>query len=40
MNKLDVIGVSKCFADKQVLEDISITLKEGELVCLLGISGA
>ena len=40
MNKLEVRGVSKRFADKQVLEDISITLKEGELVCLLGISGA
>ena len=40
MNKLEVRGVSKRFADKQVLEDISITLKEGELVCLLGVSGA
>lgn len=40
MNKLEVRGVSKRFADKQVLEDISITLKGGELVCLLGVSGA
>ena len=40
MNKLEVQSVSKGFADKQVLEDVSITLKEGELVCLLGISGA
>ena len=40
MNKLEVQRVSKGFADKQVLEDVSITLKEGELVCLLGVSGA
>ena len=40
MNKLEVRGVSKGFADKQVLENISITLKAGELVCLLGVSGA
>ena len=40
MNKLEVRGVSKRFGDQQVLEDISITLKEGELVCLLGVSGA
>ena len=39
MNKLEVQRVSKGFADKQVLEDVSITLKEGELVCLLGVSG-
>lgn len=40
MNKLEVRGVSKTFADKQVLEDISVTLKEGELACLLGVSGS
>ena len=40
MNKLEVRGVSKRFGDQQVLDDVSITLKEGELVCLLGISGA
>lgn len=39
MNKLEVCGVSKTFADKQVLEEVSIHLKEGELVCLLGVSG-
>ncbi|MCI2057203.1 MAG: ABC transporter ATP-binding protein [Oscillibacter sp.] len=39
MDKLEVHGVSKTFADKKVLENISITLKEGELVCLLGVSG-
>lgn len=32
-------GVSKTFADKKVLEDVSLTLREGELVCLLGVSG-
>ena len=40
MNKLEVRSVSKRFGDQQVLDDVSITLKEGELVCLLGISGA
>lgn len=40
MNKLDVRGVSKSFADKHVLDDISVTLREGELVCFLGVSGA
>lgn len=40
MNKLEVRGVSKRFGDQQVLDDVSITLKEGELVCLLGVSGA
>ena len=39
MEKLEVRGVSKNFDGKNVLEDITITLKEGELVCLLGVSG-
>jgi len=39
MEKLEVRGVSKSFDGKLVLEDISITLREGELVCLLGVSG-
>ena len=39
MEKLEVRSVSKSFDGKPVLEDISITLKEGELVCLLGVSG-
>lgn len=39
MEKLEVRGVSKSFDGKNVLEDINITLKEGELVCLLGVSG-
>ena len=39
MEKLEVRGVSKSFDGKNVLEDITITLKEGELVCLLGVSG-
>ena len=39
MEKLEVHGVSKSFDGKNVLEDINITLKEGELVCLLGVSG-
>jgi len=39
MEKLEVHSVSKTFADGKVLEDISLTLREGELVCLLGVSG-
>ena len=39
MKQLEVRGVSKSFDGKEVLQDISISLHEGELVCLLGISG-
>ena len=39
MEKLEVNPVSKTFEDGQVLDDISITLGKGELVCLLGVSG-
>ncbi|OUN24767.1 ABC transporter ATP-binding protein [Pseudoflavonifractor sp. An85] len=39
MNKLEVRNVSLSFGDKQVLRNVSIHLKEGELVCLLGVSG-
>ena len=31
--------ISKNFPDKDVLTDITLTLKEGELICLLGVSG-
>ena len=39
MKKLVVKNVSKIFDGKPVLKDISIELNQGELVCLLGISG-
>ena len=39
MEKLEVRGVSKAFGDKTVLEDVSVTLRQGELVSLLGTSG-
>lgn len=39
MDKLEVRNVSLAFGDNQVLRDVSIHLKEGELVCLLGVSG-
>lgn len=39
VNKLEVRNVSLSFGDKQVLRNVSIHLKEGELVCLLGVSG-
>lgn len=39
MKKLEVKNVSKSFDRKPVLQDISIELNHGELVCLLGVSG-
>lgn len=33
-------GISKRFGENRVLENVDFTLKKGELVCLLGISGA
>ncbi len=39
MNTLEIKNVSKAFDQKQVLSNISITLHQGELVCLLGVSG-
>ena len=39
MKKLEVRNVSKSFEGKPVLQDISIELGQGELVCLLGVSG-
>ena len=40
MDKLEVRGVCKSFDGKPVLQDVSITLRQGELVCLLGVSGS
>lgn len=39
MKKLEVKNVSKSFDGNRVLKDISIELNQGELVCLLGVSG-
>lgn len=39
MKKLEVKNISKSFDQKAVLQDISIELNHGELVCLLGVSG-
>ena len=39
MDKLEVRHVSLAFGDNQVLRDVSLHLGEGELVCLLGVSG-
>lgn len=39
MEQLMVEGVSKSFGGELILEDISIKLRKGELVSLLGISG-
>lgn len=39
MDKLVVRDVSKTFGDKPVLDRVSLTLREGELVSLVGVSG-
>ncbi len=39
MDKLVTQNISKGFGGKSVIEDISVTLRAGELVCLLGVSG-
>lgn len=39
MEKLEVRGVSKIFEGKAVIENISVTVRKGELVSLLGVSG-
>lgn len=37
---LNARGLSKHFGENRVLENVDFTLKKGELVCLLGVSGA
>lgn len=39
MAKLEVSHVTKSFDGNKIIEDISVCLKENELVCLLGASG-
>ncbi|MBQ9973677.1 MAG: ABC transporter ATP-binding protein [Oscillospiraceae bacterium] len=39
MSRLEVCAVSRTFDDKPILRDVSLTLEEGEIVCLLGASG-
>jgi len=39
MKKLEVQHISKSFDGKPVLQDVSVELHQGELVCLLGVSG-
>ena len=39
MKKLEVKNICKSFDGKPVLQNISLELNQGELVCLLGISG-
>lgn len=40
MERLEAHNISKSYADKTILEQIHLHLKENELVCLLGASGA
>lgn len=39
MEKLVTRNINKAFGEKNVIQDISVTLREGEIVCLLGVSG-
>ena len=39
MEMLEIKNISKAFDGKPVIEDISVTLKKGEIVSLLGVSG-
>ena len=39
MSTLEVCGVSRSFDGRPVLQDVDLTLEEGEIVCLLGASG-
>lgn len=39
MTVLEINDVSKSFEEEQIIRDISIELKEGEIVSLLGVSG-
>jgi ABC-2 type transport system ATP-binding protein len=38
--EIDLVNVSKCFARKPVLNHLSLTAHAGEILCLLGPSGA
>lgn len=39
MSELTVRNVSKSYDERKIIQKINITLREGELVCLLGVSG-
>ena len=40
MEILSVNSISKGFSEKKVLDDVSLSLQKGELISLLGVSGA
>ena len=40
MNVIEMKHVKKSFGDKQVLKDISFSIKEGEVVSIIGPSGS
>ena len=39
-NKIEVKNLHKCYGDIEVLKGMNITVKEGEVVCLIGPSGS
>lgn len=40
VDKIIVNNLKKCYGENEVLKDISITIKEGEVVCFIGPSGS
>lgn len=40
MAQIKTEKICKSFGNEQILKDISITLRDGEIVCLLGVSGS
>ncbi len=39
MKKLSAYNISKSYDNKEIIKDTSLEVYEGELVCLLGVSG-
>ena len=39
MKKLSAYNISKSYDNKEIIKDTSLEIYEGELVCLLGVSG-
>lgn len=40
MSKLELVDVHKSFGERKVCSGINLTIKEGEMVCLIGASGS
>lgn len=40
MERLRAVGITKSYGERTIIEDVNVTLNAGEIVCLLGVSGA